>query len=239
MLVPIEEGTTGVSCPALSFTVCKCYPVSVSPCQNNTACVAGEICRVEARTGAKICISKRALEDQPSLAGSGKGSPTPSVRPTVPGGNPAIPNPSVLPQQTGEATTAGDSPSEEPSPSGDDSGNQEGSAAVCIDAKALDHLDRKDLVFDQHAIANVLCDASGSCATRGHIVMFQGKAMMMQRYCDIVECVTREMEVNSPRYRRRLVVKSKTAGLVYTAFAARYETGAEELALKLAVKAGL
>lgn len=110
---------------------------------------------------------------------------------------------------------------------------------VCVDARALDHLPREELVFETHSWANVLCDRQGSCATHGHIVTFRDVPMMMGTYCELVGCARRVMEVNSPRRRRKLRVKSKTEGLEYTAFAARYQTFAEEFVLSTAVRLGM
>lgn len=111
---------------------------------------------------------------------------------------------------------------------------------VCVDAGALQHMAREELVYDRHVRASVLCDVMGSCATAGHIVRFEGKAMMMKSYCELVGgCVGKRIYVNSPRYRRGLAVETKTKGLVYTAFAARYETRAEEKLLSTAVHVGL
>lgn len=111
--------------------------------------------------------------------------------------------------------------------------------AVCIDANALKHLKSGDLVFKKHAWASVLCDSSGSCATRGHIVVYNGTSMMMKSYCLMVGCNQSLKYVNSPRYRRGVRIKSKSEGLEFTAFAARYETLAEETVLSAAIRIGL
>lgn len=113
------------------------------------------------------------------------------------------------------------------------------SAGVCIDAELLSHFKPHELVFENHPTARVLCDPSGSCATKGHIVHYNGSVMMMSSYCDVVGCEEREMEVNSPRYRRGLKVESKSDGMRFTAFAARYETKTEEAVLSTAVHIGL
>lgn len=114
-------------------------------------------------------------------------------------------------------------------------------APVCIDAEALAHLERKDLVFAEHAWSDVLCDSAGSCATGGHIVVYSGRPMMMERYCALAAagCEWRKKYVNSPRYSRGRRVPSKTDGLEFTAFAARYQTKVEERVLVAAVRVGL
>lgn len=111
--------------------------------------------------------------------------------------------------------------------------------SVCIDAEALSHLQAHELVYEEHVVSRVLCDNFGSCATPGHIVQYKGSAMMMKRYCGMVGCEERSMKVNSPKYRRGMRVKSRTDGLEFTVFAARYETRAEEFVMSSAVRAGL
>lgn len=110
---------------------------------------------------------------------------------------------------------------------------------VCIGVEHLEHVSREELVYDSHRLARVLCDGNRSCATPGHMVVFQGRPMMMKRYCDLARCTSRVMYVNSPRYRRGVTVASRTEGLVFTAFAARYSSTAEEKVLALAVRVGL
>lgn len=97
---------------------------------------------------------------------------------------------------------------------------------------------KHELVFEEHQTGRVLCDGSGSCATPGHLVSYRGDAMMMKSFCQIVECQEKVMMVNSPRYRVGLRVSSKTEGLEYTAFAARYESRAEEASMAAAVRMG-
>lgn len=63
--------------------------------------------------------------------------------------------------------------------------------------------------------------------------------MMMRTYCESVRCEEAVLKVNSPAYRRKVRIPSRTKGLEFTAFAARYETRAEELAIRVAVKLGL
>lgn len=109
----------------------------------------------------------------------------------------------------------------------------------CVDAKALEHLPSHNLVFQRHATAKVLCDANRSCATPGHMVTYKREAMMMRTYCGLVGCKEDIMAVNSPRYRRGLSIKSKTTGLEYSSFAARYQTKAEEILIRIAVHVGL
>lgn len=137
--------------------------------------------------------------------------------------DPATPSPS---------TPAGDSTDSNANAADDD---------VCIDASALSHLPASHLVYAEHRRAGVLCDASGSCATPGHIVVHNGVPMMMASYCavDGVTCSKKVTLVNSPRMGRALRVQSKTNGLEYTALAARYGSKTEEALLRTAVHLGM
>lgn len=126
--------------------------------------------------------------------------------------------------------------SPEPSP---EKGQNVVRGGVCIDARLLRHLGSEGVVFEEDVLAEVLCDTLGSCATRGHVVVVRGRAMMMKRYCAGVSCVRRILRVNSPRWRTGIRVESRTQGLVFTAFAARFETEVEEMILKGLVRIGL
>lgn len=99
----------------------------------------------------------------------------------------------------------------------------------CVDATLLSHLPSHQLVYKSHRRASVLCDKSASCATPGHIVVFERKAMMMSSYCNLVgNCHKRVMNVNSPTMSRKLRVSTKTDNLQFTALASRYQTVVEE-----------
>lgn len=118
--------------------------------------------------------------------------------------------------------------------SGDGSSN-----GVCIDAIALRHLPKSQLVFAQHRRASVLCDKWGSCATRGHMVEYHGEVMSMGTYCARhVECTRRVIAVNSPKMGWGVRIVSNSPGLSFTALAARYETQFEESALKVVAMFG-
>lgn len=113
---------------------------------------------------------------------------------------------------------------------------------ICIGIESLSHLSKDELIFPEHRMGNVLCDNNNSCATYGHIVNYKGIGMMMGRYCAehvIGGCSRRKMLVNSPRYRRKLRVESETKDLHFTALAARYETGTEEMILSTMVRMGM
>lgn len=110
----------------------------------------------------------------------------------------------------------------------------------CIDVGLLGHLRASELVFSKAVRADVLCDAMGSCATAGHIVTYRGRAMLMRRYCDMVEvsCSQEERLVNSPRMRRAVRVRSSTEELEFTALAAKWGSVVEEMALRAIVRMG-
>lgn len=111
---------------------------------------------------------------------------------------------------------------------------------VCVDAELLGEWEESGrLVFDQHRWAHVMCDMSGSCATEGHMVRWNGRAMMMKRYCDLVGCTRKKLLVNSPRWERGVRVETRTEGLEFAAFAARYGSRIEEHVLRMAMGLGL
>lgn len=114
--------------------------------------------------------------------------------------------------------------------------------AICIDVSLLRHLRPHQLVFARHGRARVLCDPDGSCATPGHMVVWRARAMMMATYCAAVrerQCREEVRWVNSPKWARKARVASRTSGLEFTAFAARYATRVEEAVLRMAVHVGL
>lgn len=118
-------------------------------------------------------------------------------------------------------------------------GNEDEDDGVCVDARALKHLAAHELVFPTHRTARVLCDQNGSCATPGHVVLYKATAMMMKSYCALVGCTHRVMKVNSPKLKRAIRIPTNTDNLHFTAFAARYQTTFEELALTAIVHVGL
>lgn len=100
---------------------------------------------------------------------------------------------------------------------------------VCVDAGLLSHLPMNKLVYKSHRRAGVLCDRDGSCATSGHMVVYEGQAMMMSSYCNLVgDCTKRVMHVNSPTMSRKFRITTKTDNLQFTALASRYESAVEE-----------
>lgn len=120
-----------------------------------------------------------------------------------------------------------------------DSNRNSSNSGVCVDATLLSHFHPSKLVFSAHHRAAVLCDASQSCATPGHIVEYGGKVMSMRTYCKYhTACTKRLSWVNSPKFERGLRIKSRTDNLSFTPFAARYETALEERVLRLLVAIG-
>lgn len=118
-------------------------------------------------------------------------------------------------------------------------GTSSNNPGVCVDATLLSHFHPSKLVFSTHRRASVLCDAFRSCATPGHILQYGFKVMSMHTYCEKHATCTRRLSlVNSPKFKRGLRIKSRTANLSFTALAARYETKWEERALRLLVAIG-
>lgn len=256
-----KDGKMTTCDDSLQSSDCYCYTTKEDgSCKTDAMCEKGEVCAkvvgedkpttipnqvcvasdVEAGLGFLTGVSagskvqptaltpsasiSSAPKPTPSASKSAKPTPSETVSPT-----PSVTaSPSVTPSVTPSISA---SPSKSPGTSS--------TSGVCVDAEALSHLSADELVFERHALSKVLCDKNESCATPGHVVAFEGQAMMMKSYCNLVGCEEREMLVNSPKYRMKLRVKSKTEGLLYTAFAARYETRAEEVVMMAAVHAGL
>lgn len=213
----------------LSSSLCYCFEERVCRCDED--CQDTEIC-TEVTRGRLICASRKVVEafaDLSQVRCSGEEDADVTI---VVGTTPQPPDVPIEEVGVSDAT-----PTPEPAQSTTEADADDGS--VCIDAEALSGFERRQLVFEQHQRGKVLCDEFGSCATAGHIVVYNGWAMMMKRYCGMVECEQRVMDVNSPKLRTALRVRSKTDGLEFTAFAARYATRAEELVLSTAVHVGL
>lgn len=124
-------------------------------------------------------------------------------------------------------------------PGSSSSSSSSSTSAVCIDAKLVEASGHQQ-VYRTHRSAEVFCDISGSCATAGHIVVFNGKIMMMSKYCQQADggCQRRTMKVNSPQMGSNVRVKTHTVGLEMTALAARFCTRTEELILRAFVHFG-
>eukprot|EP00177_Eucheuma_denticulatum_P003138 GFKZ01005659.1.p1 GENE.GFKZ01005659.1~~GFKZ01005659.1.p1 ORF type:complete len:377 (-),score=56.00 GFKZ01005659.1:213-1343(-) len=225
---------------------CQCIPTTDPTCESDADCVDGESCAEG--DDESFCVSDEFLESSAESVVNNESDESSSNDSSGTDDDDDDSN-------NGEDVDGGDSEGddddeEEDNPSsdsdtpsiivGEGTGDQEDEpSAVCIDVEALSHLSADDLVFSSHSLSSVLCDEFGSCATRGHIVTYRGKAMMMATYCKLVECERKKILVNSPRYKMGRRISSKTKDLEYTAFAARYETRVEEKFLKTAVHLGL
>lgn len=215
--------STEIAC-STADEVCYCYALATCNCSDD--CEDSEVC-TEIPSG-RLCVSEELLKQSGWLneIGCNGGSDGPDVV--------ELPAPF-----SPEATTAGEVVVVEVTPSSgseDGGGDNSSEDPVCVDAEALEGM---EVVFERDVKAGVLCDEFGSCATEGHIVAYKGIAMMMKSYCEIVGCVRKVLLVNSPVRRRGLRVKSRTEGLEYTAFAARFGTRVEELILTTAVRIGM
>lgn len=154
----------------------------------------------------------------------------------------AVPTQAASVTVTGTATatvTATASATGSPSSSEQAEESVEAQEGVCVSVEHLKGMDRRLLVFKQDRWSKVVCDKWESCGTHGHMVFYQGEGMMMRSYCKIVGCVERVMRVNSPRYSRALRVDSKSDGLMFSSFAARWTTRVEEHLLRHMMRIGL
>ena len=219
---------------AASNEVCFCFPLpppAFLVCNEEPVCDDNEFCSHPKGVEDRLCISNTYLSHPESF---------PPVQAAESGDDP---KPAPTSAAKGEDQNEEEEGEGEVDEDGEDDEKKKKKEAEekdeCVDARALAHLGAGELVYGTHVKARVLCDATGSCATPGHVVVFKGEAMMMRRYCEKVGCENDVIDVNSPTYRKALRVASRTGGLEYTTFAARYESSIEESVIRLAVRAGL
>lgn len=212
--------------------VAVCVPSDLQVCQMDIDCDDGEVCALFG-TGDEFCISGAVADIDDNVLRTDFSEEPSSVTGEI---SPSVEATSTEVEQSTSPTSSAaalESTSEEAA-SSDETGSE-----VCVDARALTHLRREELVFEKDSIARVLCDSDGSCATKGHMVIFRGQAMIMGGYCAMVGCSVHVMRVNSPRYRLGARLTSRTERLQYTALAARYATRAEEMVLQSVIRAGM
>lgn len=257
------------SCNGRDMCLCKRKDGKDPTCKRSSQCGAGETCAVVVDSKKKVnatCISTKVLDLNYFLAlyvevfGAKRGPlASPSSSPSNAPSLSVSPSASVSP-----STSTSSSPSRSPSTSASAamtpsvsmsvSGTQEPSKIprtenvtmteepneMCVDVDALMHLPMSELVYTTSRRAAVLCDESGSCATMGHMIEWQGVAMMMKTYCERhAKCQRSVRAVNSPRMHRKLRIASRTVGLLYTPFAARFATLLEERVLQKIVHLGI
>lgn len=213
---------------------CFCRINGDESCNSSSACEeSGERCVVVTDTVNPVgkCISRNLVYDP-----FGNYTPREMIS-TSPG---TLPQDSEMnPEGSEEAVTSSESEGV------DDEGDfvepaQSPSSTVCIDSNALKHIRQSDLIFKESKWAHVLCDTDGNCATAGHIVVWQGTAMMMKSFCNFhARCRNRLMLVNSPRMQKGFRVVSRTRGFEFTALAARFEFVIEEIILSSLVHLGM
>lgn len=138
-------------------------------------------------------------------------------------------------------------PTEQPSPSSGPNPTNETLGSVCIAAHALMNVPRDELIYARNRQATVLCDEMKNCATPGHIVTFEGRAMMMKSYCQLigkresgtkVGCEKVDLHVNSVSMKKGRRIDSFHSQLKYTPLAAAHESRFEEIGLALLVYLG-
>lgn len=227
------EEESGFSPCDSTVALCFCFPPDPKFCTSDSECDSGETCYTH--EGNSLCISKHAakiMKDSNTSSTTSDDNNTADSGNTDSGSSGGTSSHSLVNAFINSNTTEIQptiDPSESPIP------------VVCIAATELAHLPPHKLLFPDHLHASVLCDKYGSCATPGHIVHYNGSPMMMRTYCGLLnnECERKITPVNSPRWSRKLRIHSKSPGLQYTAFAARYETNTEERLLQAAVRLGL
>lgn len=223
------------SCDASART-CFCVPpLGKTSCKSVSDCVKGEVCMQFDPLGL-VCVSKT-MEDNVKESNENRKNKTE---------NGQTPNATETKDpdlgciiEAGESVICVGSIPDSTTLTGPTEADNGGG---CIAIRELQGFSTERLVFRKHKITSVLCDRFESCATAGHMVYYNGNGMMMKSYCNLIKdgCETRRMEVNSPKWSsRRLRIRSKSPGLEYTSFAAKYETNTEEQMLKIAIRFGL
>eukprot|EP00177_Eucheuma_denticulatum_P004220 GFKZ01007645.1.p1 GENE.GFKZ01007645.1~~GFKZ01007645.1.p1 ORF type:complete len:639 (-),score=59.51 GFKZ01007645.1:279-2195(-) len=247
-------------CPA-NGEPCVCFPPDgPQTCESSAECEELELCLIGLGVDEPTCAFDLLLEidrveeyptpmPQPPSPSVAAPSNTPDGTLTEsPGASPGGTEPSEPgtpePNELGSPEASEEDPAESPEVQGPPSVSPSPSMTpvpfVCVDARLLEGMKKEELVFEEHAMTTVLCDKMGSCATPGHIVVWNGSSMMMRSYCGVAGgCEEVQMEVNSPRWRKKLRVVTRTSGLEFTAFAAKYATRGEEMALTALVRVGL
>lgn len=112
---------------------------------------------------------------------------------------------------------------------------------ICIAIDSLKHLSGIKYVFKSAKRAAVLCDHLETCATPSHIVIYKGQVLTMGDYCGFVDggCTRKIKLVNSPKMESGLRLVSRQEHLVFTAFAAQFNTRIEKLFFRGIVNIGL
>lgn len=219
-----------------SFTTkpCFCWPQNLKACSSSQECANGERCAKDGK-GVTACFScgrveaddtftaidKDAICTTPSPTITATPSPTPTVSPT--------PSASLVIASDNESVPSSPAPLFSPAP-----------IPACIAVVHLLRVEVRDLIFRDHIRAAVLCDRRDSCATPGHMVIYNHVPMSMHSYCSrYTKCIRRIALVNNPRMRRGFRLASNTDGLQFTVFSARHETRLEESLLRLAISFGM
>lgn len=208
-------------CEDQESETCICISLLHFLCDDSSDCLAMDRC-YKNEEGTKFCVTcsyseEMLTEYDPIDAGNCDDAPaaTPTKIPSIP---PAA-SMTSLPPKTSPLT----------------------SPRICIAANALSDLPGSALVFAAPQRASVLCDKHDSCATPGHVVIFNGSPMSMKDYCKQVgvSCVKRVKLVNSPKMKMGLRIASRSTGLQFTALAATMETRIETTLLTLLVRLGI
>eukprot|EP00737_Agarophyton_chilense_P005310 gb/GEZJ01007774.1/.p1 GENE.gb/GEZJ01007774.1/~~gb/GEZJ01007774.1/.p1 ORF type:complete len:194 (-),score=12.60 gb/GEZJ01007774.1/:69-650(-) len=192
-------------------------------------CQSGGMCVTNSRTGVSFCMSSLIRNNSTEIDPSQSEEPTQISSNSSILASPILASPTALfPDEAGPVA----------SPDAEEE-SQVQSANACIASKLLLELDPNELLYKRHYPAEVFCDRHESCATAGHMILYQGWSMMMSSYCLKVGCSRRMTYVNSPKYKRSLRIRSNTPGLTFLAFAARYGSHIEEKVLAVAIRMGL
>lgn len=130
------------------------------------------------------------------------------------------------------------------SPNADEEDNSVGPTTeptnICVAIDSLKHLHNVEFVYKSARRASVLCDKSETCATPSHIVVYDNQVLTMRDYCMLIEegCTKRIKLVNSPQMKAGVRLPSASGHLIFTPFAAQFNTKLEKLFFRGIVKLG-
>lgn len=221
-----------------SCTSNVCINTSYFYCTDSSDCLEGDICYNTPDGNMCLSCSFYPVRDGSGITTVDNGNCGNSGG-SGGGGGPEIPGGSG--NGGGPGNGEGPGNGRGPGNSGGPGNNGGPGSSACIAIDSLSSFDTSELVFKDHRRASVLCDQHESCATPGHIVVYQSIPMSMSTYCaqKNISCSRRVKLVNSPRMKRGLRVLSNSKDLEFTALAAAKETRLEETVLTFAVSMGI
>lgn len=223
--------------------MCLCLPrKGPKTCTLSSSCDSGERCAIGGEFKSRTCISCSRVEEDEDINSVDSTYSCETSPPEQPPSSEPVSSP-----------TSAQSTTSSPTPSNTISQPQKYSpgplvsaippapqSSICIASKHLMLYGPSHLVYPVHLPGLVLCDEFESCATPGHVVVYNRSPMTMSSYCSRHSaCSQKKALVNSPRMSAGLRISSYTPGLQFTALSARFGSSLEQYVMRLLVFAGL